>query len=389
MVPRGITHYGEEIGVMEIKVFKSIKEVEEKEWNSIVSIDRIICTYRYLRAIEESSINDCDFRYLVAYRNGKVVAHTCIYSMSFNLDIFTTGVIQKINNGVRHMYPRFLKMRLVECGTPTALGNTISYAEGVDRVEILNLFIEKMEKFAQEKGIGLLGLRDFTEEEVRFYDILRHSNFSRVNNLPNTTLKLTWDSFDDYIGSLRSNYRYKIKKNMKKSADEKIEIEVLDNFSEHAEVLCRLWVNVYERAKEYKREILTPNYFKSLSRYLENKALVITVKKDGEIVGFSLVLLDDLTLRYIYSGLTYEYNKDFSVYFNMLYEMLKFAIDTKKRKFEMGITTYIPKLDIGARIEPFYVYLRHRNSILNFIIPKAFDLFTPNNTYKPRNVFRQ
>jgi len=374
---------------MEVKLLKSIREVEEKEWDSIVSTDRLICSHRYLKAIEESNINDCDFRYIVAYRNGKVIAHTCIYSMSFDLDIFATGLVQRINNTIRRIYPGFLKMGLVECGTPTALGNTISYAEGVERVEILNLFVEKMDEFAREKDIGLLILRDFTEDEIKFYDILKQFDFSRVNNLPNTLLKITWNSFDDYIQGLRSNYRYKIKKNIKKSADRRIKIELLDDYSQYAEVLCRLWMNVYERAKEYKREILTPQYFKNLNRYLAGEALVVVVKKDEEIIGFSLILIDNLTLRYIYSGLNYEYNDDYSVYFNMLYTMIKFAIESRKHKFEMGITTYIPKLDVGAQIEPLYVYLRHRNNILNSIVPKAFGFFTPNNTSKLRNVFRK
>ena len=371
-----------------VKVLNSISEIGENEWNSIVGKDEMICTYRYLRAIEESGINVDFYRYPVFYEDGVVVAHTCICGMTFDLDIFARGVAKKFIGLVRKGFPNFLKLKLFECGTPVALGSTISFKEGVDKQEILKLLAKTMEDVARQEKIGVLILRDFVEGDLPVYKSFEKMGFTRISNLPNTELEGEWNTFEEYLGSMRCKYRKKVRERIKKAQDGGIKIEVLDSFSQYAPDFLKLWTNTYNKAKEYKREILAEDFFRKVDVYFGKDSKAILFKKDEKILGFMLTVKDDVTMRALFIGIDYEFNNQYFTYFNLLYNLVDQAIKDKKRKVELGITTVVPKMDLGARLIPLYAYMKHINPLLNKIIPKAFKIMFPEEHVEPRKVFR-
>jgi predicted N-acyltransferase len=173
---------------MDARLFKSVAEIPEKDWNSIVEKNRIICSHQYLLAVEKSKINDCDYYYPVIYQDGQIVAHTCIYSMSFALDLFAQGWVKKIIRGIRKIWPSFLILRFIECGTPVALGNTLTISPKIDRKLALQLLFGKMEEVAKKKKIGLFLIRDFYEEDLANFEDLRSLGFVRIPNLSDTKI---------------------------------------------------------------------------------------------------------------------------------------------------------------------------------------------------------
>ncbi|MBN1696597.1 MAG: GNAT family N-acetyltransferase [Spirochaetales bacterium] len=370
---------------LEVKRYASLKNVKKSLWDSILRQDRIICSYDHLRAVEESGINDCDYRYLMIFRGTRLIAHTCVYAMSFELDIFNTGKMKRIIDIIRkRFFPRFFYIKVIECGTPTALGNTISYADESDRPEILEIIVREMEAFAREKNINILIFRDFYEEELFFYNRLIIDHFKRVNMLPNSEIVNDWKSFDDYLSDMRSRYRYRINRFLRSLEKSTIDIEIRDSFSDIAEECTRLWFQIYEHAKEYKREILTPDYFRNMDKYLGKRSKMILFKKGDSLIGFDFVIIDDNTLRPLFVGIDYNYNEENKLYFNILCQSVKMGIERNKKLIEMGITTMNPKLEMGAEIVPLYAFMKHLSPILNKIIPNLFVLFSP----KPREIIK-
>jgi predicted N-acyltransferase len=380
---------------MYTKVYNSITEIEEDKWNSIVGRNRIICTYRYLLAVEKSNINDCKYYYPVIYENDNIIAHACVYSITTELDTLTSEATKKIINFIRKFWKKFLTLRFIECGTPVELGNVISFAEDINKSLVLLHLIKEFEKIAKNEKIGIILIRDFYDEERSFFDILLQMQFKLIHNLPNTFLENKWNNFDDYLKDIRSHYRYKINKNLNKIKQNDIKIEVCEEFSLFAENIHNLWKNVYHHAKEYKREILTEEFFINIDRYLENKSKIILLKKCNEIIGYALILDDDNTMRFMYSGLNYLYNNEYSIYFNCLYFIIKQAILEKKKDIDFGISTYIPKMDVGAKMVNLYMYMKHTNKLLNPIIINLFKMLSPkiefknNKFFKPKNTFEK
>lgn len=374
---------------MEVKVYSSITDIPESKWDEIVERNHIIATHRFLEAVEKSNINDCKYFYPVVYDNKKIVAHACVYTITTDLDTLTSGLTKKIIVIIRLLWKNFLKIKFIECGTPIALGNTISFSENIDKESTLNLLADCIENLAKEMKVGIILLRDFYENETNFFDKLIIKKYKKVNNLPNTVMKVQWNSFDEYLNELKSHYRNEIKKNITIAKNNNLVIEVQNKFSDLSEQLQILWKNVYDNAKEYKREILTKEFFINMEKFLNEEAKVILLKKDLKIIGFALLISDNETLKFMYTGCDYFFNKECSIYFNSIYNVIKQAINEGKKEIDVGMSTYLPKINVGAKMVHLYMYMKHTNKLLNPIITNLFAAMNPKIAIKVKNIFKQ
>jgi predicted N-acyltransferase len=313
-----------------------------------------------------------------------------VYFISTELDSFARGILKKGIDGVRRLWRNFMVLRSVECGTPVALGSTISFREGADRESALMQIVRAVEDIAAELGVGVVLFRDFYEEELSFYDVLRDGGYRMIYNLSATRLKVRWKSFDEYLDSMRSQYRTKLLVQVKKfHGNGNARIDFVQEFSSCAEDLARLWRNVYDQAREYRREILPVDFFVNIDRHLGSRSAVLIARVDDRPVGFLLLLFDDDVLIPLFSGLDYSCSRERGTYFNLFYKAVEIAIERGMEEMDLGITTLEPKLDLGAVVVPLHMYMKHRNPLLNRVVPKVFDMMTPKTSLRQRNVFKR
>ena len=373
---------------MEVKVHSSIREIGEDQWDALVGPNRLICTHRYLEAVERSQINDCRYFYPAVYEHGEIVAHTCVYYIGTELDAFARGPVKQAIQGIRKRQPDFLVMHSVECGTPVALGNTFSFRDPENRLERLRQLVRAIEGVAGDLGVRILLFRDFYDRECPFFDVLLSEGYRPLDNLPCALMDLPWSSFEEYLNSMRSPYRHKVMDHRKKCMAAGIRFEVVKDFSALAPNLARLWRNSYDHAVEYKREILLPAFFENINTCLGSRSTVILALRKERPVGFALLLHDETELEWLFCGLDYEHNRQDFIYFNLIYHIIEFAIQQGFRRLNLGITTIIPKLDVGAEAVPLHMYMKHMNPALNRLVPFLFRSMTPKLMEKRRSVFK-
>jgi len=370
-----------------VKTYRSITEVNEGEWDAIVGNDRTFCTHKYIEALERSGFGEGRCYYPVVYDGDEIIAHTSVYLMSTEMDLCAQGTVKNVINTVRGKWNNFFILRSLECGSPISTGNTISLKSGVKRAEVLQLLCDAIEDLTKSLGISFILFRDFYNEEMEFYDFLKERGYMKLHNLPTAALKIRWKSFGEYLDSMHSNYRRKIVKRMDKCAKANVSVQVMKNFSDSTPELKRLYDNVYDHAKEIKRERLGESFFQNINKYLGEKAAVISAVKDDRLIGYMLLLFSGKTLISKFPGLDYDYNKECFTYFNLFYRAIELAIETGMDYFDMGITTLDPKKDMGAGIIPLNMYMKHSNPFFNKVIPTLFNTMTPQDT-EPRNVFK-
>jgi len=373
---------------MDIKIHRSISEISEGAWDSIVDKNRVFCSYKYVETLEKSGLNKNNCYYPVVYNGNEIVAHTCTYLVTTEMDLFAQGVIKKAIQLVRKKWKNFFILRSLECGSPIAVGNVISFREGIDRGQALGLLCDGVEGLAKELRIKFLLLRDFYDKEVGFFDLLKARGYMKIHNLPQAEIKIRWKSFDEYLNSMRSNYRCKILKTMDKAAKANISFNIIKDFSDRAGELKRLYDNVYDQAKEVKRERLPESFFQNINKYLGEKVTIISAEKDNKLIGYMFLLFSGNTLITKFPGIDYNYNREYGTYFNLFYKSIELAINSGIDNIDMGITTLNPKKDMGSDIATLNMYMRHSNPLLNKIIPTLFDMITPPDTEGPRNVFK-
>jgi len=130
-------------------------------------------------------------------------------------------------------------------------------------------------------------------------------------------------------------------------------------------------------------------FFQDLDKHLGEKAVILAATKDGKIIGFMLTLFNGKELISALIGLDYDYNREYSIYFNLFYKTIELAIEAGMEKIDMGITTLDPKKNMGSGTVVLNMYMKHFNPLLNKIIPLLFDMITPPDTTGPRNVFKE
>ena len=373
---------------MQVDILGSVGELDATVWDAIVPPGELLCTHRYLRAVEESGINDCRFHYPVVYDNGRLVAHGCAYAISSELDIFVRGPAKRLLAAVRRVWPRFLVFRAIECGTPVAMGTTISYAPGADRGAALAAMIDGLEAVARRERMPAVLLRDFFPSDLAFYDSLLGRGYTRAPNLSRALLVVRWRSFDGYLDSLRRKYRYRVKEHRRRLARPEVTVEFATRFAHLAEELAGLWRNVYDRAAEYRRERLTPEFFRRIDEGLGEESGVVLIRVGGRLVAFMLLLFSGPRMTSLYCGMDYALNEEYALYFNLFYESLLVGLGRGVEEFDLGPTSLETKKALGGVPQPVFVYLRYRSALGNAVIPRLFTALAPRDRTAPRRAFK-
>lgn len=371
---------------MRTQVYTSITELPATDWDALVAADATICSHAYLKAVESSGINDCVFYYLVVYDDaGKIAAHTSAFSITMDMLLFANRTLLRVIHGIRKLIPSFLTIRMLECGTPVALGRQVCIRPGVAPDLILNEFVAALEGIARDKKLDYILFRDYRHDDLTHFDALQSHGYSRVQNLPEAVLSVRWKTFPDYLADMRSGYRRRVKLNLDKLKDKNITAELHDDFSQLADTWVSQWKTIYDNATEYKREILTPAFYTNINDALPNSKMLV-FRKEGKLLAHCLLLIEGDVLRWMYVGKDGKESMD--LYPFMLYEIVRVAIEAQVKSIKLGITTYIAKTDIGADLVPLYMYMKHKTVFFPRLSPWLFSKMTRLPALAPKNVFK-
>lgn len=373
---------------MEVKIFRSIDDIDGRLWDSLLTEDEILKSYNFLKAAEHARLSECDFWYLLFYDGDKLAAHAAFFTIYSNMEEAGSKSVKNLFNNIRKVFPGFMRVKYLGCGTPVATcSNVITISEPHYREEVLRLLVLNAKELASEEKANAILIRDLNKEEAEKFNSITDNGFVRISTLPTSFVDVAWKSFEEYLESFKKRYRYNIKKNISKLDENGISIEVCSDFGQYAEEICKLYDNVYDKANA-KFERLNPSFFANVSKYLAGRSQVLLFRKKDEIIGFELIVEDKNILRPLYLGIDYRFNESCGLYFNLIYRILGFGIERGKKLIELGQTTYYPKLSVGARVESLYMYIRFLNPVLHAILRKPLTYLFPERVFEQKDVFR-
>lgn len=159
---------------------------------------------------------------------------------------------------------------------------------------------------------------------------------------------------EQYLASLRSSYRRRIRKAL--SACGSFSVEEWDGKAD----IYSLYVNTYEKS-DYKLERLEWGFFERI----EGVRLVFSYK--GEARGFVLLRQVEDTLVFMLCGMDYRYETA-DLYYFMIYTILEYGMKQGCRRIDLGQTSEETKLKFGAVLEKRFFYAHHSNPFLNGLV---------------------
>jgi len=373
---------------LEYSVYKRVDDIPEAAWN-IDAYRSKTMTYAFWKTLENAKLKDIDYSYLVFFDDYKnPVGFAPGYTIRTDLAIFSSGLLKNILSKIRRLIPNFFTLNILECGSPITV-NTPQFVkkEELDTSLFLGSLKAALTSLAVKKRSLLIVIRDFEQDENTsvFESILTKLGFSWLPALPNTYLDIQWDSIDDYHNSMRSHYRNKLFKHLRRNNE--VRYEVISDFGHLSTTLCEQWLVIHNEAKELKREVLTPEFYSEISQNLEENSKVILFYQQEELIAHALLLQDNNMLRWLYVGR--NKSEANSMYFFIVEKIIETAIQMKTSRLEMGLTTYPIKTDFGARIVPVNIGVRITIPLTNFLLKPIYSLLYNAKEYPKKRVFKK
>lgn len=316
------------------------------DWDRLCK-DNIYMKKDFLIFMEK--VNPCNQSYHLFYRDGE--AYTCfmMFERKFNLFIFTG-------------YHKEVMMKFVYLPLSVSHSSVIWSDDKTEVEQVLN----------NMKGVKIV--INVGDENLK--------GFSKGHYLPICVLENRWDTWGEYIGSMRTGYRRRIKQALKKG--DSIQWEMLKDNSEFTDEMYSLYEQVFDHS-EYSLEKLTVDFFRnSISK-------TILLKINGKVEGFIQLIEDKQNdmLIFEFCGYNYEISREYDIYYNMLAEIVRYGIENKFKYIQLGQTAYDAKLKFGADIYDNYYLLSHSNRFLNWLIKKNNSFLEYKSESFDFNVFKE
>lgn len=375
-------------GSLTTAVVNGLDNVDADHWDRLVTPGSAPLRHGFLSAWEKSELPGLESRPVISHRPGRDRPVAAAPGYYYDLDLVTvhwpaaTGVM----SALRKLMPRLLVARTYELGNPTPLTSPFLFSPSEDPARTARGLTETALEDAAARSVDLMLVQNTTTAAGPVADALLPLGFVGLPIPPTVVVDLPYDSFDEYLGAMRAQYRRRARQALGRSDD--LRVEHLREFDHMAHELAAAWKLIYDRAREVRREILTPAFFAAVSKLAETSVLVLR-RPDGSMAAFALLLEEGRWLSFLQCGFDAPAGRSEGAYFRLLYEIIRAAIDGGFAQLDLGITTLAPKLDVGGVPVPLFAFVRHRNPVLQRIIGLYGNTVAKQDDLRPRRVFKE
>ena len=372
---------------MKFRIFNSISEIPSTQWNQILQRQSLTYRHEFWEILEQAGLNDFSYQHILFYdANAVPVGLASFYTITTDLAIFAPPWLRRLLQQIRRTFPGFLKVKMLECGTPITLNCPCAAKTETAKPDIIKVLTGILLAIAKNQGHFLLVMRDFEAQDAILETDLRKLGFHWVDSLPTTYLDIVWATPAAYLAAMKSYYRSKLLKHLRINAAQHIRHELRENFADLADELCRQWLVVHQHASEYQREVLSPAFYREFSAKLGSHSKVLLFYRQDELIGHALLLQDGKLLRWLYFGRSQADND--SLYIYAAHQVILSAIQLGASRLEMGLTTYALKKDLGAYMSPIKLALRAPQSWINPFVGLVYPLINHTPPIANKVVFK-
>ncbi|MCK9573512.1 MAG: GNAT family N-acetyltransferase [Candidatus Omnitrophica bacterium] len=361
-------------------ITNALREIPEKEWKRLFP-KATIEDYGYHKTLEESRLKEFSISYLTAKRGNILVAIIPFFTMDFSLTTLIRGPLQRIILSIRKLFKRFLMMRLIFIGSPTAEELYIGISKEENKTGIFLKALDKIYEFSRIKKIKTILIYNLTNKHAELSKHLRNSGFTAMEDLPTTRLEIKEKNFEDYISKLGSSTRKDVRRKLRKSAElTKLETEVIDNIDNIIDDIYQLYMNNFNDS-DIRFEMLTRDFFLNICRNMPGVAKYFITRSEGKIIAFNLCFIKEDTCIDKFIGFDYSIALKYHLYYTTFAHNIDWCIKNGIHFYQPGQGDYDAKIRLGASLIPLSIYIKSFNPMLNLLMkpiiktiaPKKFD----------------
>ena len=348
---------------MHTKITYSIKDIDRDIWNEVLKGP--FFSYEWFLYIEEQYKDDYSPYYFLFYHNSR---------LTFILPMLAPNTMQNIYNMIYWgRLLRFLKWipwihkKPLMCYSICPSTSSAGFFNNNKIPDIsLNEILLEINKFAVIEGFTDIVFMWVLESSIAEIKLFESNGYKKIFINSTGILYNRFNSFEDYLKSLKPNARSVVRREIKKFTQSGCEIEVLDNPFEKLNKLYTLANEIQEHHNLSDWEFSFDKMkavFINMNKYLKS----IIAKYDDEIIG-TVTYLEKDGIRATY-GLGFDYDKSrknrtyfYIFYYNSIMDMIRNNIS----KIDFDTTSYTAKERRGCEIIPQYLLVKPLKNKLFF-----------------------
>jgi uncharacterized protein len=318
-----------------LRVIRKVAEVTCEQWNTLVGDATPFMKWEWLDSLEQSGcVNERTGwlpHHIVVEKGGSIVAACPMYLKLHSMGefVFDYEWADAAHQAGIQYYPKML------VGIPftPVTGHRFLTAVGEDRDQMICFMGQALAKIAADNKIS--------SAHVNFCLPDEREALKQVGFLPRTGIQYHWQnrgfsSFDDYLGSFRSDRRNKVKRERREMPQRGITIRAYEGAEltqHHVRTMFRLYKGHVDRLY-YGRQYLTREFFDELHRRFASNTCLMLAERDGKIIAGTFNVRDSSAMYGRYWGAFEEHP---FLHFNVCYySAIEHSIRLGLARFEAG-----------------------------------------------------
>lgn len=344
-----------------ISIVKSLSAVPRQDWERIF-LNKLE-GFGYQKTLEESGLANLSIRYLLGKENQKIIGIIPFFIMDFSFDIFVPPAIRKVFGRLM----KKIKARIIFFGTITAEEFSLGLDKDIALDSFLDRALQEIDKFLKQEKIQGIAFYNVSLKNNLLINYLKKRAFCQMENLPSTILKINASSLEEYINSLSRNMRKDLRRKLKKSESAGLTTVIREDISDIYKDIYKLYLNNFLES-DIHFEKLTEDFFKKICQNMPQEAKFFITYEKEKIVAFNLCLIKDNICIDKFVGFDPQVAHKYHLYFFTFCQNISWCIKNKIGHYQPGATDYLPKVRLGAKLIPLYVYSKASNPLLNLMV---------------------
>ncbi len=307
------------------------------------------------------------------YREGAAIrAGVQAFTYDLRFDIAMGPRIRAIGDVLMRVMPRFIRVPILCMGSAQADRCCFVFDEALDeagRRSALKVLVGRMMEAAHTQPADLLMFKDLDEETAAvMHADLTANGYSRLPSLPVAVIDLPFRTFDEYLASIDPKMRSDLRRKQRQSSG--VDISIVDDIKSIAPTLDRLIAETRARRNADFGDIddVPSGCTEMLLERMGPTARCVVTRIGDEIVGCNIFLVRGKRAWAYRIGLSAQHVREHNLYFVNWIWMVRHCIEQGYTVLEVGQTFYDLKVHLGCRLEPRWIYIRHRTDSWNRIV---------------------
>lgn len=361
---------------LSIEEKRTITDIDKKEWNTMMAANGSF-DWDGLLSLEDvfhdnpKPEENWDFYYfIIRDTNKQAILATFFTSTIGKDDMLSLESVSIQIEEKRKFDPYYLTSKTLTMGSMLTEGHHYY----IDRnhpewKKSFILLLDRIVKLQDSINANSLFFRDFDKEDIEFKEIFMKEGFASID-MPNTNIvkNLQWNNDNNLFENISSNSRKHLRREVLKY-EHVFETEYKEKLTdEEAEYYYNLYLSVGNKNREinmfrYPREII-----KKLAKHPNWEFIVLTPKPEFDIrserkaVAAVWCYKTETHFCPMIIGLDYDYNSEFKVYKQALYQVLKRAHILHLSKVYLGLSADTEKRKYGAVQQARVAYIQTKDN---------------------------